>query len=144
VLATPASIAQARSEGPGRTRLQEPFAVIPMPHRAIPLHCPSRSVSLDGVSRYVPLSPLEIHDDLPVRFTIYGWSHYHQDNTVLDGIHELIYLGCRLYRPLLAFTAKGNLMCTHAHPANWKTSIHPFMPSVSSTTTHPPPLGLTL
>ena len=71
-LATPASIAQARSEGPGRTRLQEPFALIPMPYRAFPLHCPSRSVSLDGVGRYVPLSPQETHDDLPVCFTFYG------------------------------------------------------------------------
>ena len=42
-LATPATIAQARSEGPMRTRLQEPFALIPMPHRAFPLHCPSSS-----------------------------------------------------------------------------------------------------
>jgi hypothetical protein len=51
-LATPASIAQARSEGTSRTRLQEPFAIIPMPHRAFPLHCQSNRVSLDGVSCY--------------------------------------------------------------------------------------------
>jgi len=48
-LAQPATIAQARSEGSMRTRLQEAFALIPMPHRAFPLHCPSSSVFLDGV-----------------------------------------------------------------------------------------------
>ena len=64
-----------------------------MPHRAFPLHCQSNRVSLDGVSRYVPLNARHVHDDHPVRFTICGWSHYHQDSAVLDGIHQLMNLG---------------------------------------------------
>ena len=92
-LATPASIAQARGEGNSRTRLQEPFAIIPMPHRAFPLHCQSNRVSLEGVSRYVPLKAHTVYDDRPVRFTIYGWSHCHQDSAVLEGIHQLMNLG---------------------------------------------------
>jgi hypothetical protein len=92
-LATPASIARDRSEGTTRTRLQEPFTIISMPHRAFPPHCPSNRISLDGVSRYVPLHTQEVHDDRPVRFAIYGWPHCHQDSVVLDGIHQLMNLG---------------------------------------------------
>ena len=95
-LATPATIALARGEGPTRTRLQEAFALIPMPQRAFPLHCPSNSVALDGVIRYVPLSPQTIYDELPVRFTLYGWAHAHQDDKVLEGIQQLMGLGFKL------------------------------------------------
>ena len=66
------------------------------PQRAFPLHCPSSSVALDGVVRYVPLSPQTIYDELPVRFTLYGWSHVHQDDQVLEGIQQLMGLGFNL------------------------------------------------
>ena len=92
-LATAASIARARSEGNARTRRQEPFALIPMPQRAFPLHCQSLRVALDGVSRYMPLQAHSIYDDHPVRITLYGWSHSHQDDAVLDGIQKLRNMG---------------------------------------------------
>jgi hypothetical protein len=88
-LATSASIARARSEGNARTRRQEPFALIPMPQRAFPLHCQSPRVALDGVSRYQPLKAHSIYDDHPVRLTLYGWSQSHQDAAVLEGIQKL-------------------------------------------------------
>ena len=92
-LATSASIARARSEGNARTRRQEPFALIPMPHRAFPLHCQSKRVSLDGVSRLMPLQAHTTHDDHPVRLTLYGWSQSHQDAAILEGIQQLRNLG---------------------------------------------------
>jgi hypothetical protein len=59
-----------------------------MPHRAFPLHCQSNRVSLDGMSRYVPLNAQEVHDDRPVRFTIYGWSHFHKDLSPFRTLEE--------------------------------------------------------
>jgi hypothetical protein len=41
----------------------------------------------------MPLHANNTHDDHPVRFTLYGWSHNHQDAAVLEGIQQLKNLG---------------------------------------------------